>query len=65
MAYSAAAEGVMDDPLPIGMGLKVPVPASNMLVNPPQTNHGHFAMAPQQGGLQVSRILIFFIYALL
>lgn len=26
LAYSAAAEGVMDDPLPIGMALRVTIP---------------------------------------
>jgi hypothetical protein len=61
MAYSAAAEGVMDDPLPIGMGLKVPVPASNTLVNTPQTNYAHYT---QQGAGQVSPSLFILFFAL-
>jgi ubiquitin-conjugating enzyme E2 Q len=28
LTYSAAAEGVLDQPLPVGMGLRVPVPHS-------------------------------------
>lgn len=30
LAYVSAAEGVMEDPLPIGMGLRVPLPDGNV-----------------------------------
>lgn len=40
MAYAAAAEGTMDDPLPIGMGLRVPLPAQSSIVAPPPSRGG-------------------------
>ncbi|KAF9047184.1 hypothetical protein BDZ89DRAFT_1089351 [Hymenopellis radicata] len=35
LTYSAAAEGVLDEPFPVGMGLRVPVPDKSSLVGPP------------------------------
>ncbi|KAF9461901.1 hypothetical protein BDZ94DRAFT_1262434 [Collybia nuda] len=37
IAHSAATEGVIEDPLPVGMGLRVPQPDSNKI--PPVHNH--------------------------
>ena len=31
LAYVSAAEGVMEDPLPIGMGLRVPLPEGGVV----------------------------------
>ncbi len=35
LTYSAAAEGVLDEPFPVGMGLRVPLPDKSSLVVPP------------------------------
>ncbi|KAK0467149.1 uncharacterized protein EV420DRAFT_1507476 [Desarmillaria tabescens] len=34
LTYSGAAEGVLDEPLPIGMGLRVPIPDKSLIVHP-------------------------------
>ncbi|KAK7434424.1 hypothetical protein VKT23_020193 [Stygiomarasmius scandens] len=39
LAYSAAAEGVLDDPLPIGMGLRVQPVDPGRVVKPPTRSH--------------------------
>ncbi|KAE9407147.1 hypothetical protein BT96DRAFT_1014269 [Gymnopus androsaceus JB14] len=39
ITYLAAMEGVLDEPLPIGMGLRVPVPDTSKILAPPP-NHG-------------------------
>jgi ubiquitin-conjugating enzyme E2 Q len=38
LAYCAAVEGVLDEPLPIGLGLRVPIPAASSLPQGP-INH--------------------------
>jgi ubiquitin-conjugating enzyme E2 Q len=35
MAYTAAAEQVLDEPLPVGLGLRVSVPDMNKVSSPP------------------------------
>ncbi|KAJ7579700.1 hypothetical protein C8J56DRAFT_963387, partial [Mycena floridula] len=46
MAYSAAAEGVMDDPLPIGLGLRVPLPGTAIAT--PAFDRGGAAPTPDE-----------------
>ncbi|KAJ7753671.1 hypothetical protein DFH07DRAFT_868677 [Mycena maculata] len=38
LTYSAAAEGVIDEPLPVGMALRVPPPDKARIVAPPPVN---------------------------
>lgn len=52
MAYSAAAEGSMDDPLPVGMGLRVPVPSSSIAAPPPNM-YGTVQAPVEDGPTQV------------
>ncbi|PPQ71310.1 hypothetical protein CVT24_012036 [Panaeolus cyanescens] len=47
LAYSSASEGAMEDPLPIGMGLRVP-PPSGAIAAPPVSNYAAHAAAQQQ-----------------
>jgi hypothetical protein len=35
IAHSAAAEGVIDEPLPVGMALRVPLPDMSKILGPP------------------------------
>lgn len=35
IAYAAAAEGVIDEPLPVGMALRVPLPNESLILPPP------------------------------
>lgn len=46
MAYAAAAEGIMDDPLPIGLGLRVPLPPKDTIVVQPVQRALHVLSAP-------------------
>ncbi|KAF7320888.1 UBIQUITIN-CONJUGAT-2 domain-containing protein [Mycena chlorophos] len=47
LTYSAAAEGVLDQPLPVGMALKVPLPDQNKVVHNAAPIH-HWAGHHQQ-----------------
>ncbi|KAL4268089.1 UBC core domain-containing protein [Pleurotus pulmonarius] len=57
LAYSSAAEGVMDDPLPIGMALRVPMPARALPgvwsahLPPVQANEAQEVLTPDENGL--------------
>ncbi|CAK5263224.1 unnamed protein product [Mycena citricolor] len=47
LAYSAAAEGVLDQPLPVGMALKVPLPEQSRVVTAPVSNHVRGTQQPE------------------
>ncbi|KAK7457902.1 hypothetical protein VKT23_010249 [Stygiomarasmius scandens] len=49
LAYSAAAEGVLEDPLPIGMGLRVQSVDPGRVVKPPTRSHVYGIMAGVPG----------------
>ncbi|KAJ4479081.1 hypothetical protein J3R30DRAFT_3473939 [Lentinula aciculospora] len=53
ITYAAAVESVLDHPLPIGMGLRVPLPDVTMVLAPPPT-HPAFAMRLGTGGAFMS-----------
>ncbi|KAF9060333.1 hypothetical protein BDP27DRAFT_1339817 [Rhodocollybia butyracea] len=44
ISYFAAVEGVLDEPLPIGMGLRVPVPDVSRVLSAPPSRHLHGSM---------------------
>ncbi|KAF7329967.1 UBIQUITIN-CONJUGAT-2 domain-containing protein [Mycena kentingensis (nom. inval.)] len=47
LTYSAAAEGVLDQPLPVGMALRVPLPDKSRVQAAPQTAYGAHFNQPQ------------------
>ncbi|KAJ7059776.1 hypothetical protein C8F01DRAFT_989503 [Mycena amicta] len=47
LTYSAASEGVLDHPLPVGMALRVPLPDKNRVVAAPLPIHGYMPQQPQ------------------
>jgi len=51
LAYVSAAEGVMEDPLPIGMGLRVPLPDGNVAPLP------SFQSVPSFVPAEISQVL--------
>ncbi|KAG6911970.1 hypothetical protein DXG01_000218 [Tephrocybe rancida] len=50
IAHSAATEQVLNDPLPIGLGLRVPAPDASKIQEPPR--HYSFATATPQPGIE-------------
>lgn len=40
LTHSAATEQVLDDPLPTGLGLRVPLPDSSKIQEPPRYPYG-------------------------
>ncbi|KAJ7641952.1 hypothetical protein FB45DRAFT_1054322 [Roridomyces roridus] len=55
LAYSAASEGVIDDPLPVGMALRVPPPDQSRVVAAPVARFSHLGgVMPQQGAVPLS-----------
>jgi len=54
IAHSAATEGVIDEPLPIGMALRVPLPDVNKLLPAPApTMYNLIATSVQQPGTAI------------
>lgn len=49
LAYVSASDGAMEDPLPVGLGLRVPLPSTNVL-SAPQAPHPDTLVRPYVPG---------------